>query len=347
MPYLRGCARHSACSLIPIGMSPRVTHAALHSSGMQSDIELRHLRYFVAVAEELNFGRAAAKLQISQPPLSRQIRDLEWHVGTPLFHRGTRGVSLTDAGRAFFDEVRRILDQVPHAVRTAQRAARGGVGRLDVGYDCFTELVVLPHLREALLQRHPNLDCCFQRFSAGEQAPLLRSEDLDAALVTLPVWDLDQLTVEPLLRERAVVLLSESHTLASRSHIALKDLAGFTVTQIREEFIPAHSDPVSRLSIMCGVRLPSVRFVRSLVKLLQSVRDSQSVAVLPCSVQDVCGEGIRCLRIIDANADFTYGIAYRRDGVRTPLTDLLDTARYLNEGLVRKRGEQGRMALSG
>src|SRR3982751_631895 len=96
-------------------------------------MELRHLRYFVAVAEELNFGRAAERLRIAQPPLSRQIRDLERELGTPLFERVPRGVQLTAAGQAFLPEARLTLAQAERAQRTAERAARGEIGRLRVG----------------------------------------------------------------------------------------------------------------------------------------------------------------------------------------------------------------------
>ena len=97
-------------------------------------MELRHLRYFVAVAEELNFGRAAERLRIAQPPLSRQVRDLERELGTALFERVPRGVELTPAGRAFLPEARLTLAQAERAQRTAQRAAQGETGRLRVGF---------------------------------------------------------------------------------------------------------------------------------------------------------------------------------------------------------------------
>src|SRR5512132_145644 len=110
-------------------------------------MELRHLRYFVAVAEELNFGRAATRLRIAQPPLSRQIRDLEREIGTPLFERVARGVELTPAGRAFLPEARLTLAQAERAQRTAQRAARGEIGRLRVGFvEAATYSSILPAL---------------------------------------------------------------------------------------------------------------------------------------------------------------------------------------------------------
>src|SRR5919112_6268649 len=110
-------------------------------------MELRHLRYFIAVAEELHFGRAAERLHIAQPPLSRQIRDLERELGAALFERVPRGVELTPAGRAFLPEARLTLAQAERAQRTAQRAAHGETGRLRVGFaEAATYPAVLPQV---------------------------------------------------------------------------------------------------------------------------------------------------------------------------------------------------------
>jgi DNA-binding transcriptional LysR family regulator len=97
-------------------------------------LELRHLRYFVAVAEELHFGHAATRLHISQPPLSHQIQDLERELGVALFLRSRRSVTLTEAGRLFLEEARHVLGDAQHAMDTAKKAARGEIGRLSVGF---------------------------------------------------------------------------------------------------------------------------------------------------------------------------------------------------------------------
>src|SRR2546425_6152677 len=96
-------------------------------------MELRHLRYFLAVAEDLHFGRAAARLHVTQPPLSRQIRNLETELGVTLFHRTRRRVQLTQAGQLFLEAARRVLTDVEEAVRAAQQASRGGIGQLLIG----------------------------------------------------------------------------------------------------------------------------------------------------------------------------------------------------------------------
>ncbi len=121
-------------------------------------MELRHLRYFVAVAEELHFGRAAARVRIAQPPLSQQIRQLEQELGVVLFNRNKRRVELTPAGRAFLEEVRRIFAQTAHAVRTAQRADRGEIGQLAIGFVPSADLDILPRVLRVWSSRFPAVE---------------------------------------------------------------------------------------------------------------------------------------------------------------------------------------------
>src|SRR3954467_2399512 len=138
-------------------------------------MELRHLRYFVAVAEELHFGRAAERLNIAQPPLSRQIRDLERELGTPLFERGPRGAELTPAGRAFLPEARLTLAQAERAQRTAQRAAQGETGRLRVGFvEAATHSGILPDVLSFSRMHLPAIGLSLLEMDSPQQAEALR-----------------------------------------------------------------------------------------------------------------------------------------------------------------------------
>ena len=119
------------------------------------DIELRHVRYVTAIAEELHFGRAAERLMISQPPLSQQIKKLENQIGAELFRRTKRRVEVTDAGRAFLDEGRRALEHADQAVLAAQRVSRGEAGRLVIGFVGSASYSVLPRILRGFRQHHP------------------------------------------------------------------------------------------------------------------------------------------------------------------------------------------------
>ncbi|WP_216837705.1 LysR substrate-binding domain-containing protein [Falsiroseomonas tokyonensis] len=180
-------------------------------------MEMRHLRYFVAVAEELHFTRAARRLGMAQPPLSQQIQQLEAELATPLFERGTRRVALTEAGRMLLPEARATLEQAARAVLVARRAGRGEIGELRIGL--FASAPLLPVFTEAVLgfrRRLPDVHLALQESPTLEQVDALRRGALDAGFLRCPsAADIpgDVAAVE-LLRERLVAMMREDHPLA-------------------------------------------------------------------------------------------------------------------------------------
>ena len=191
-------------------------------------MELRHLRYFVAVAEELNFGRAAERLRIAQPPLSRQIRDLERELGTPLFERVPRGVVLTPAGRAFLPEARLTLAQAERAQRTAQRAARGETGRLRVGFvEAASYSGLLPEVLGFFRMHLPSIGISlFEMDSMETQVEAFREGRIDLGLLHGAPADADRwLKVEPVYAEPLVAAVPETHRLAGRTRVSLAEFA--------------------------------------------------------------------------------------------------------------------------
>src|SRR5919201_5749387 len=153
-------------------------------------MELRHLRYFVAVAEELHFGRAAARLNIAQPPLSRQIRDLEREPGAELLERVKRRVQLTPAGRAFLPEARLTLTQAERARRTAQRAARGEIGRIRVGFsEAATYSAILPDVLAFFRMHLPHIGISLFEMDSLEQAEAFREGRIHLGILSSPPAD--------------------------------------------------------------------------------------------------------------------------------------------------------------
>ena len=190
-------------------------------------MELRHLRYFVAVAEELHFGRAAARLHIAQPPLSRQVRDLEREIGALLFDRVARGVTLTAAGKAFLPEARLTLAQAERAQRTALRAAKGEIGRLRVGFiEAATYSAILPNVLGFFRMHLPQIGLSLFEMSSAEQEEALRDGRIDLGMLDNPPGDAARwLHVEPVYSDPLVVALPDSHPLAARERLVLADLA--------------------------------------------------------------------------------------------------------------------------
>ena len=190
-------------------------------------MELRHLRYFVAVAEEAHFGRAAERLRIAQPPLSRQIRDLEREIGVPLFERVPRGVELTPAGRAFLPEARLTLSQAERAQRSAQRAARGETGRLRVGFvEAATHSGILPDVLSFFRAHLPSVGLSLFELDALRQAEAFQDGRIDIGILHSPPLDAARwLRVEPFYEEPLILAVSKAHPLAARARLTLSALA--------------------------------------------------------------------------------------------------------------------------
>lgn len=188
-------------------------------------MELRHLNYFIAVAEELHFGRAASRLGIAQPPLSQQIRRLEEELGVLLLERSNRRqVKLTPAGAAFLHEARAAVAQAEQAVLAAQRAAQGQEGHLTVGVIGSVTFDLLPAILKTFHTRYPNVVLDLRELTSSEQLEALRQERLHVGFVRRGA-DVSDLHLEPLLTEPLVVALPEGHRLAARTRVSLQELA--------------------------------------------------------------------------------------------------------------------------
>lgn len=188
-------------------------------------MELRHIRYFLAVAEERNFTRAAARVGIGQPPLSQQIRDLETEVGAALFRRIPQGAELTDAGRAFLELVRAIPPQAERAARAARRAARGEIGSMRVGYTSSAPFnpIVTGTIR-SFKQAYPDVDLSLDESNTERLFAGLRDGLLDAVFLRSEELGGDDLQLHPLSEEPLVVVLPAGHPAAASPRVDLSRL---------------------------------------------------------------------------------------------------------------------------
>ena len=187
------------------------------------DMELRHLRYFVVVAEELHFGHAAERLHIAQPSLSIQIRQLEREVGAPLLDRTNRRVSLTAAGRVFLEGARRTLAQTEKMVEDTRRAHRGESGRLAFGFVGSAAYEVLPQLLRTFRAAYPDIELHLHSMATKEQLAALAERRLDLGLLRLPVDDA-RLSWRVVTREPLVAVLPNTHSLAAADRVPLAGL---------------------------------------------------------------------------------------------------------------------------
>jgi DNA-binding transcriptional LysR family regulator len=260
-------------------------------------MELRHLRYFRAVAEELHFGRAAERLHIAQPPLSQQIRQLERDLGVALLTRSTRNVDLTPAGKAYLDRTIKILAAVDDAADLARRIAEGSIGRLTIGCVGSATYSVLPQLVRALSERLPDVDVRVRgEMLAPAQLAALAVGEIDLALLRPPIVD-PGLSTEIVRRDALLVALPEGHRLCKRKALRMADL--------RSEDLVAHagggrSVMGSLLTTLCNDAgfTPRIRHeVEETSTLVTLVAAGLGVAIVPAptSALDVVGVSYRPL----------------------------------------------------
>lgn len=254
-------------------------------------MELRHVRYFVAVADALSFTRAAEQLHTAQPSLSRQILQLEEEIGTPLFVRTKRRVSLTAAGRVFLREARIVLTRADQAMRLAARAGSGEAGELSIGLMPVAEVVILPRLLPAMSAQLPDVHVQLHSLSLREQLTALRDVSVDVAFLWGPVREPDLVT-EEILRQALVVALPAGHRLASKPRVSLRALEG--VTQIRA---PRHVAPWLHEVVSSFVRADRTGHHTSpdadhVLGHLNLVRAGVGFALLPEYVQAILPDGV-------------------------------------------------------
>lgn len=186
-------------------------------------LELRHFRYFIAVAEERHFGRAAERLFMTQPPLSMQIRQLEEVVGVPLILRDSRPITLTAAGEAFLLQAREVIRQAESAVQRAQLTARGEAGHLTIAVTSASVLSLLPRLIATFKQRYPSVQIDVRELVSREQVDALVQNDINFGLVRPPV-DLTVLDMLPIQAEPIVVAIPRRHPLADLARIPVEEI---------------------------------------------------------------------------------------------------------------------------
>ncbi|MEU0407670.1 LysR substrate-binding domain-containing protein [Streptomyces griseorubiginosus] len=276
-------------------------------------MDLRHLRYFVAVAEERHFGRAAERLHMAQPPLSQQIRQLEAELGVELLRRTTRRVDLTEAGRAYLERARVILADVEGAAHHARLVAAGFVGHLTIGCVGSATYSLLPALSRRLTEELPGVDFSFRgEMLAPDQVEALRTGAIDVALLRPPAADLS-LTVHTLRRDRLVVAVPADHALARRKRLRVTDLAGADLI--------VHS--AGRRSVMYDVVLsvlrdagvePRIRHeVGETSTLITLVAGGLGIAVVPEPVTSLMLDGVTYRPLTGSDARVELAVAHRAD----------------------------------
>jgi DNA-binding transcriptional LysR family regulator len=275
---------------------------------MNPSIDLRQLRYFVAVSEELSFGRAALRLHISQPPLSRQIRQLEDHLGVQLFVRSKVGVTLTEAGAAFLPEVRRTLVQAEKAVAVA-KAVRGiDGGQFVVGYTTVFDRSAIPDVFDRLQHRFPHWRLVAMGKHSISLVREVKNGTMDAAFIGLHT-ETQGLTAETILEESLVFALSANHPLARKRRLGFDDLRGEPMFWFERRLNPGFYDHCQAFFKQIDFKVNAIPEPPDHHIMLGLIAEGQGVALIAASLQNVKRQGVVFRALKEESRKLSMGIA--------------------------------------
>jgi DNA-binding transcriptional LysR family regulator len=303
-------------------------------------VELRHLRYFMVVAEERHITRAAARLGLQQPPLSQQIQALESELGTKLFTRGPRGVELTPAGEGFLEEARAVLGGVERAIVRARAASMGQRGRISIGLT--TSASLHPGVTRALrayADSHAAVSLDLHANSAAGLTEALLREEVQVAVIRAAVARPADLIFKELAREHMLMALPAGHHLVRRTasgapaSISLGALAGERLILVRRHAAPGMYSNVVDACHKAGFEPLIVAEVEQMLISINLVAAGVGISLVPASIKEIRQEGIVYCPVSDAPSLIApLTLVYRRGEARPFVTDFIELSRKLSKG---------------
>jgi DNA-binding transcriptional LysR family regulator len=290
-------------------------------------MELRHIRYFLALVEERNFTRAAARVGIAQSPFSAQIRDLEQEVGARLFHRVPHGAELTAAGQAFLDVVETMPATSERAAQAARRAARGETGRLNLGYTASSAFnLAVPAAVRAFRQAYPDVDLVLQEAHSARLLDSLEDETLDAAFIRPGAKKAESFQLRMVSEEPLLAALPAFHPAASADAVDLADLADQRLLFIPREAGPTLFDNVIGAFRAAGVEPELGQSAPQIASVAVLVAAGMGVSVVPASMSQLSIPGV-VFRALEGRAPTAkLALATRRGDTNVILRNFLSCA---------------------
>jgi DNA-binding transcriptional LysR family regulator len=293
-------------------------------------MEFRQLQYFLAVAEELNFGRAAKRLNIAQPPLTRQIQQMEQELGVQLFYRTKRRVELTEAGRAFVEESRRILLQVEQSMQVAQRASRGEIGRLVVAFEGSSAYDIVPNSLKTYRERFPAVELIVLGMTTGEQVQALHERQISAGFVVPPLKGKDkEIAVEAVLQEPLLLALPENHPLTTQPRVRVRSLANEPFIMAQRDSGCGLYDQAIAVCQRAGFSPRVMQEVNEMQVMLGFVAAGLGIALLSASVKQFQRPGVVYRELQPSTPEVALAMIWRRDNLSPVLQAFLSVVREL------------------
>jgi DNA-binding transcriptional LysR family regulator len=291
-------------------------------------MELRHIRYFIAVAEELNFVRAAKRLHISQPPLSQNIRQLEEELGVALFDRTKRQIRLTDAGQTFLQQSRLVLGQAEHAADLAVRASRGEVGQLRVGFMAPQHSMIVTEFFRVFAAGHPHVHLTCHALKPTDTIEAVQNDSVDVAFLRLAKEGAG-VVIEPILKEPLVLALSEHHPLCEHKQLPLHALADETCILRARHLDPAFHDLALSALESAGVT-PRIMYEHSeIYSALGIIAAGLAVALVPASILQLPINHLTFRELQPPQPYVEIEMAYKGENKSAALAQFLDVVRQV------------------
>ncbi len=299
-------------------------------------MELRHLRYFSAVAEELNFTRAAARLGIGQPPLSQQIQQLEREIGTPLFYRPPRGVSLTEAGKRFLRDAQEILSLSDRALENARRASRGETGTLRVG---FTSSAAFHPFVSAIIRdfgiAYPDVGINLIEDTTTQLLQALNSSRLDAAFMRPTSGEARSLECHLLFKEPMLVALPSGHRCAAQSRIPLSALCDETFVLYPRRNGRALHDAIIQACEQAGFQPRIAQEGPQMATTINLVAAGVGVSIVPASMSQIQARGVHFREIAGPGPRAALSLVSLQSDAASPLRNFVDLVlRHVRDGQI-------------
>ncbi len=285
-------------------------------------MELRHLRYFVVLAEELHFGRAAERLHIAQPALSQQTRRLEEELGVPLLQRTKRRVRMTAPGAAFLEHARLTLGSAHEAVRAAQLAARGDSGSLVAGFVTSSLYGVFPDVIRVFRERFSEVRLTLHELPIVQQLEWLRNGRIQVSFLRPPVDDHD-LNVRIISKEPWVAALPQSHPLARRSRVPLRALSDDQFILFPRELAPSLYDQLLGVYLKAGFS-PHIALEAQMQAIVSLVAAGVGVALVPASLQNLRRKGLVYRPLLGTFPKVELAVAWRKEDLSPVLQSFLE-----------------------
>jgi DNA-binding transcriptional LysR family regulator len=254
-------------------------------------MELRHLRYFMMVATELHFGRAAEKLHIAQPPLSKQIQDFEAELGFELFTRTKRSVALTPAGQAFLVEVTQIFQQLDRAIDIGRKTSRGELGQISIGFVGSATYNILPVMLQQFRDRYPDVQIELHELTTDRQLIWLREGRIDIGLIRPPIVE-RYLGSQIIFQESLVIALPINHHLAMVDSIDLTGLETEPFILFPRQLAPGLYDSIIAICQAAGFSPQVVQECIQMQTIVSLVSANMGVSILPASIQSAHRQGV-------------------------------------------------------